>query len=152
MAGKFSTPIKHSVYIDAPPARVYETLTTKAGWDAWFTTEMELDLKPRGKIHFRWESWGPEKVTVGDEGTITEFGENSYLSFQWHPQGKDRPTTVEFRLVPMGKGTHLKLKEDGFLDTPEGHRSFNSCATGWGEALTLLKFYLEEGLVYRQPV
>jgi hypothetical protein len=25
------------------------------------------------------------------------------------------------------------------------------CASGWGEALTLLKFYIEKGLVYTGP-
>ena len=31
------TPIDYKTYIDVPSQRVFETLTTAAGWDAWFT-------------------------------------------------------------------------------------------------------------------
>ena len=45
-------------------------------------------------------------------------------------------------------GTVVKLKEYGYEDTEEGHRRCLECATGWGEALTLLKFYVEHGITY----
>jgi uncharacterized protein YndB with AHSA1/START domain len=148
---KMSTPIRHSNYIDVGPDLVYETLTTAEGWNAWFTTGMELDLKPQGTIHFKWKNFGPTQDTVEDKGTVIEFEPNRSLTFLWHPQGENKPTQVKFYMEPKGNGTHLKLEETGYLDTPEGHAVFNSCATGWGEAMTLLKFYLEKGLTYTQP-
>ena len=42
----------------------------------------------------------------------------------------------------------MRLREHGYPDTPEGMAGLMSCATGWGEALTLLKFYVEHGLRY----
>jgi len=66
-------PIDHSVFIRVPPERVYETLTTAKGWDAWFTKGMSLDLRIGGEIIFRWDHWGPHHVTTADPGKILEF-------------------------------------------------------------------------------
>ena len=33
-------------------------------------------------------------------------------------------------------------------DTPEGWAAFGECSTGWGEALTLLTFWVEHCLGY----
>ena len=40
------------------------------------------------------------------------------------------------------------VHEYGYPDTPEGWEQHMSCSTGWGEALTLLKFYVEHGVRY----
>ena len=42
----------------------------------------------------------------------------------------------------------MRLLEHGYQDTPSGRLAFADCATGWGEALKLLKFYLEHGVKY----
>ena len=51
----------------------------------------------------------------------------------------------------IGRGTVVRSKESGYPDTPEGPRALLDCATGWGEALALLKFCLEKGVPYTQP-
>lgn len=150
LSEKMQTPISHSNFINVKPERVYETLTTAEGWNSWFTKGMVLDFRIDGVIHFKWNNWGPDQVTTEDEGVITDFEHNKRFCFQWHPQGKENPTLVKFTLEPKVNGTHLKLEETGYLNTNEGHRIFNSCASGWGEAMTLLKFYLESGLTYTQ--
>ncbi len=38
-----------------------------------------------------------------------------------------------------------------YPNSPEGRGNMLDCASGWGEALTLLKFYLEHGIVYTPP-
>ena len=43
-------------------------------------------------------------------------------------------------------GTIVRLREAGYYNTPSGIRSMVECAAGWGEALTLLKFYVEHGI------
>ena len=148
---KMTTPIKHSTYINVSPDVVYTAITTAKGWNAWFTTGMELDLRVAGVIHFKWLNFGPTQETIEDKGAIVEFENNKSFTFIWHPQGKENPTQVKFTLEPNGAGTNLKLQETGYLNTPQGHTVFNSCATGWGEAMTLLKFYLEKGFTYAQP-
>ncbi len=42
----------------------------------------------------------------------------------------------------------MRLREHGYHDTQSGRAAFADCATGWGEALTLLRFYVEHGLRY----
>jgi hypothetical protein len=44
----------------------------------------------------------------------------------------------------------VHLTEKGYTNTPGGRRNMLECASGWGEALTLLKFYLEHGVTYTQ--
>ncbi len=153
VARHFEIPLKHTVLIRCSPERVYQTLTSSEGWDSWFTQGTELDLKSGGRIQLRWKDFGPDKLTVEDGGPVLEFEENKYFSFQWNPQGIEDPTTVRFTLderpgTDAGPYCRLTVEERGFLTTMEGQQAFQSCATGWGEACTLLKFYLEHGITY----
>jgi hypothetical protein len=67
--------------------------------------------------------------------------------FQWHPDDiLYYHRRVDFEAVP--EGTIVRLREQGNEDTPSGRRAFADCASSWGEALTLLKFYVEHGLTY----
>ncbi len=50
--------------------------------------------------------------------------------------------------IEVKEGTVVSVKEHGYQDSTEGHVRCLECATGWGEALTLLKFYVEHGLRY----
>lgn len=137
-----SLAVDHSVFIDVPPERVYETLTTASSWDAWFTKGMSLDLRIGGDIIFRWDHWGPDHVTAEDYGRILEFIPNRKFVFLWNLQ--EGGTTVTLSLEPRGGGTVLRITDVGY--TSETY--FMTCATGWGEALTLIKFYLESGQKY----
>ena len=56
--------------------------------------------------------------------------------------------TVAFTLEPLGSGTLVKLTESGYSASERDAKAHVGCAVGWGEALTLLKFYLEHGLIY----
>lgn len=135
-------PIEHKTYIQAPAAQIYRLLTSGAGWDAWFTQGTTVDLRPGGKIHFRWANWGPDHVTTQDEGTVLEAIPNRRFVFTWRPG--DTPTTVLIDLEERDGGTVVSLSESGYTS----FNGFVECATGWGEALTLLKFYLEHGFTY----
>jgi hypothetical protein len=61
---------------------------------------------------------------------------------------EDHFTTVEMDFVEVEDGTVVSVKEYGYADTLEGHRRCLESAVGWGEALTLLKFFCEYGLRY----
>jgi uncharacterized protein YndB with AHSA1/START domain len=136
--------IEHSVLVRAPRDRVYDVLTTAEGWDAWFTTGTRLDARPGGTIELRWRAWGPDEIDVDDGGPVLEAIAPARFVFQWG----DPPTTVELDLAADVRGTVVSVREHGYRDTPSGRAKFVSCATGWGEALTLLKFYVERGVTY----
>ena len=124
-------------------------ITSAAGWDAFFTTGTTIDLKSGGDCTFRWKDWGPDFYTLAAPGRVVSVERPRKFAFQW---GSDPATTITFNLSAAPGGTVIRLTEDGYVDTPEGRRSILECASGWGEALTLLKFYIEHGIVYTPPV
>ena len=148
MADTSDLVIHHDTLIRAAPERVYQTLTTAEGWDAWFTSGAKVDARPGGRIEFRWRDWGPDKVTTEDGGPVLEAIPGRRFVFQWHPDDNTYATTVEIDIQPAPDGAIVRIKESGYQDTPGGREAFANCAAGWGEALTLLKFYLEHGLRY----
>lgn len=140
--------IKAQTFIKAPPEKVYQTITSTEGWDAFFTNGFQIDLRPGGKLFFRWKDWGPNFYTVEVEGEVIECRPPELFKFKW---GTKMPSTVEFDLKAQFGGTVVRLSECGYPDSSEGLKNMLECASGWGEALTLLKFYLEHRVIYTQP-
>ena len=141
----FATPIFHKVLIRSHREKVFDNLTTAEGLDGWFTNGAVVDRRPGGKIIFKWVDWGPDKVNTQAFCPIVEVKIPERLVFKWW---EDHYTTVEINFHEVEEGTVVYIKEYGYADTLEGHRRCLECATGWGEALTLLKFYSEHGLKY----
>jgi uncharacterized protein YndB with AHSA1/START domain len=140
--------IIHATLVKEAPERVYQAFTTAEGLDSWFTRGSYVDPRPGGRISFRWEDWGPERISGEDGGPVLEAIPPACFVFQWHPDGDSYATTVEVSFEAVPGGTIVRLKERGYQNTPSGRRAFANCASGWGEALTLLKFYVEHGLTY----
>lgn len=136
------------ILIRTTPDRVYDALTTAAGLDAWFTQGSEVDARPGGRIVLRWKDWGHDHYSGEDGGPVIEADRPSVFAFQWHPDGEDAPVTVRFTIREHADGCVVKVTEEGYVDRPSGRRRQLDCAAGWGEALTLCKFYLEHGVVY----
>ena len=139
-------PIQVNTFIAVPPRRVYDALTTASDWDAWFTQGTELDARVGGGILFRWVDARVDRYTTTAGGPVLEAEPPRRFAFQWTPG--DSTTTIEFNLEPLGPGTRLSVKESGHKLTQKDVEALADCAAGWGEALTLLKFYLEHGLTY----
>jgi uncharacterized protein YndB with AHSA1/START domain len=158
--------IKWMSYINAPIERVYRTLTTADGWDGWFTRGATLDARPGGQFVLRWRDaerahdrvtlWGPVHTTLEIGGPVVAVEPERRFAFQWTTAA--HPTTVDFQLARRGGGTVVTVTESGYTHDDlgatgvvgqiENHSPFAMCAAGWGEALTLLKLYLEHGLTY----
>jgi len=141
-----SPKIEHEVYINTPPEKVFEAITTSKGWDSWFTNGTTIELKPGGEIKLKWKDFGAGNYNTVDGGPILEVAKNRRIAFQWFPTG--HPTTVTFSLEPKGSGTLVKLTETGYKPTKDDIDTCIGCAVGWGEALTLLKFYSEHNVTY----
>ena len=145
-----ATTIQHATFIRATPERVYDTFTQGAAMDRWFTTGARIDAHAGGEIVFRWQDWGPDHITATDGGPVLEAARPTRFVFQWHPDGPDYATTVALTFVERDGGTVVSLQESGYADTASGQQALAGCAAGWGEALTLLKFYIEHGVTYNQ--
>ena len=141
----FDTPILHKVLIRADRKKVFDAMTTAEGLDGWFTQGASVDLRAGGKLVFKWVDWGVDKVTSEAECPILEVKIPERFVFKWW---SDHYTTVEMDFKEVEEGTVLIVKEYGYQNTSEGRRRCIECATGWGEALTLIKFYVEHNLSY----
>jgi uncharacterized protein YndB with AHSA1/START domain len=148
MSDLFDTEIEHAVFVRADAQRVYDALTTAEGLDGWFTSGAEVDPRPGGTICFRWVDWGPDNVTAEDSGPVLEARRPERFVFQWSPDDSSYTTTVRVDFESVDGGAIVRLHESGFRNTPSGKKACLDCASGWGEALTLLKFYVEHGLRY----
>ena len=152
MVNRKMSDINHKTYIKVPLEEVYKTISTAHGWNVWFTDDTSLEINPdgTGEIHLRWKNYGSENVKIEDGGRILEAIPNKRFVFQWSP-GEQR-STVTFKFEPYKEGTLLVLNETGYTISEKDIIACIGCAVGWGEALTLLKIYLELGIVYKQDL
>jgi uncharacterized protein YndB with AHSA1/START domain len=141
--------IKQRTFIAASPEKVYATITSAREWDSFFTTGMRLDPRPGGQCVFAWKNWGPDSYTLEAPGEVLKAEPPRIFTFKWGTA--DRATKVNFELTEKDNGTVVTLTEDGYRDDPDGRAMIMECASGWGEALTLLKFYIEHGITYTTP-
>jgi uncharacterized protein YndB with AHSA1/START domain len=148
MTKKIDEKASFSTLIRVEPERVYDALATKEGLDSWFTTRATVDARPGGKIHFYWENWGPERYTGENGGPVLEAKRPERFVFQWKVDVGTNITTVEIDIKPDKEGTVVSLIEYGYEDTPTGLRNMLNRASGWAQALTLMKFFLEHGVKY----
>ena len=148
MPNPLQSPIQQRTFIKAPPEKVYDTITSAAEWDAFFTTGMELDPSPGGMMNFAWEDWGPDFYTLIVPGKVLEADRPRRFVFEW---GSKNRSVVSFDLEAKHGGTVVTCREEGYTDHPDSIRACLECASGWGEAMTLLKYYIEHGIVYSPP-
>jgi len=147
MPEMFDQRVEQQTLIYAAPEKVYDTITSAAEWDSFFTTGMKLEPKPDGICSFAWKNWGPSKYTHVVPGAVVEAIRPERFVFKWGQPGSE--STVSFVLDAVDGGTLVICTEEGYPDTPEGRKAIMECACGWGEAVTLLKFYIEHRLTYR---
>jgi uncharacterized protein YndB with AHSA1/START domain len=144
--------ITHKTYIKADQEEVFNILSTAEGWNSWFTDNTSIQLTPEGtgEIRLRWTEFGNNRENMEDGGRILEAISNKSFIFQWSPG--ERKTTVSFKLEPYKEGTLIILEEAGYSNSEKDLNACIGCAVGWGEAMMLLKIYIEHGIVYKQDL
>ncbi len=148
MTGPFNHCIRQRTFIAASPEKVYDVVTSANAWDAFFTTGMKIDPRPGGEMVWSWKDWGPDLYTLEVPAKVVTAECPRCFAFDW---GSRMVTRVTFSLESKFGGTVLTITEEGYPDTPDGRDSMLECASGWGEAATLLKFYMEYGIRYTKP-
>ena len=147
MNSKIKSEIKQVTFIRVPPEKVFDALTTTEGLDGWFTSGAIVDLYEGGLIKFRWEKGDrPQEGVIEDGGPIIKINRPFEFVFQWQPDNSTYYTTVSLTFEKNKEGTLIRVSEKGFEDTPSGLNAMLGCAAGWGEALIMLKYYLEHGI------
>lgn len=135
-------------FVRSPRERVYDALTQAEHLDAWFTTGAEIDPRSGREMRWRWVNWGPDQVTTEDWGPVVEARRSERYVFQ--SQAALGGTTVEVDFDEHPKGTVSRAHASTDIQTRPraGCRVLGLLTREWGEALALLKFYVEHGVRY----
>lgn len=120
-----------SIDIDAPPAAVFDYLTTDAGMTAWMGEHADLDPRPGG-------SFAVDIAGYPIRGRFLEVERPIRVVVSWGIRGStDLPagaSTVEFRLTETERGTRVDLTHSDLPETElAGH------ADGWEHFLPRLQ-------------
>jgi len=126
-----------SIEIDAPPAVVFEYLTTEAGMTAWMGEHAELDARPEGRF-------AVDIAGYPIRGQYLRVEPPTRVVVSWGVAGSaDLPasaSTVEFRLTAIGSGTRVDLTHSNLPETVlAGH------ADGWEHFLSRLRIVARGG-------
>lgn len=141
--------MRKATLVRADRARVFDALATSEGLNKWFTTTSLLDPRSGGAIELRWREWGAEQLTVAVDGQVIAYERPSRFVFDWWTAGdpSDR-TRIEILFTERPDGTLVDLSESGYPPSDMGLAALVRTASGWGEALTLMKFSVEHGVRY----
>ena len=141
------------IFIAAPPARVFEALTTRDQALQWGSneefvlTKWEMDARPGGMWTFIAKESKPAGQYAGVElvhhGEITEFDPPRVLEYTWFASWHTDPlhkTVVRWELAPVNGGTQVKVTHSGLTPMPEDCKGY---AQGWPGLVTRIKQFVE---------
>lgn len=124
--------------IDAPPAKVFEALTTTAYLEAWFAERAQVSTDEA-----RYDFWGrfTPYAPGPEEGRhrLLSVESNAKLVFRWPVRGAE--TTVAIDIAPRAGGALLRLKHDA----PPRERGDLSLADFWMLSFENLRRFLRDG-------
>ena len=140
--------VEFSTLVRAQPERVYDAIATAEGLNSWFTHEATVDASAGGQILFRWKNHGVNNYSGENGGSILESRRPERFCFRWKADSGSYLTTVEIDFERINRGTVVRLVEYGYEDTPAGTQDFLNRVSGWAQALTMMKFYVEHGVTY----
>ena len=137
--------IHHLFDIQAPPERVFRSITTADGLASWWTTKVRADSAEVGSL-FLFTFGGPFNPQL----RITRIEPRSRLVWEG-VSGHDAwgSTTIEFSLDPIDNGTMVRFWHQMGLELPED--AVASANFNWGYYLDSLRLFCEtgEGKPYR---
>jgi uncharacterized protein YndB with AHSA1/START domain len=124
-------PVTATVFIDAPPERVWAYFTQPEALVRWMGEYAELEPEPGGRF-----SVDVQGVPV--RGRFLRLDPPRLLLFSWGCAGSGQlppgATTVEVRLTPDGTGTRVDLEH---RDLPAAEQPGH--ASGWAHYLARLR-------------
>jgi uncharacterized protein YndB with AHSA1/START domain len=130
--------IRHRVGIRAPISEVYSAVATREGVAEWWTSDVEGESRPGGKLAFRFgfpEPWVAMEVVELVAPTMV----------QWRcVEGPDEwmDTTITFELKAGEDDTALLFTHAGWREPVE---FMHHCSTKWAYFLLGLKAGFEDG-------
>jgi uncharacterized protein YndB with AHSA1/START domain len=134
--------IIYEVEINARPAEVYKTWTTREGFQSFFAQECKIDLKMFGDFHIHFFPDNPKGTKGAEDEKIISFQENKMLSFTWGfpPNLKylreNQKTVVLLKFTDPGNGkTFVKFTQSGWGDGEAWDKGFEYFKHAWIEVV-----------------
>jgi uncharacterized protein YndB with AHSA1/START domain len=129
--------INHLLYIDAPPQKVYQALTTQEGLASWWTDETkarpEIDSIAEFKFGDRFHN--KMRITKLEADKLVQWecllGHQEWVG-----------TFLSFKLEGVESGTNLRFCHGNWQEITD---FFASCNYNWGYYLSSLNKYCESG-------
>jgi uncharacterized protein YndB with AHSA1/START domain len=128
--------VRREVVLPVAPDELWPALTEGERMAEWFGADVELDLRPGGRMTFRW-------TDVTRRGVVEAVEPNRRLAFRWSGadgEGEEE-SRVEFRLDAVADGTRLRVTESGLEgggQRPAIVASLGAHA-GWGTVVSRLR-------------
>lgn len=146
-------PIILQAMVEAPPARVWQALTTPEGVHSFFSEQALVEPKIGGAYEMYFAPENP----VGFKGTegvrILAMEEPSRFFISWnaprsYPQYRDQKTVVEFELEPVGESrTLVRLTHSGWGRGPGWGQVRDYFGNAWKVILGRLQYRFDKGPV-----
>jgi uncharacterized protein YndB with AHSA1/START domain len=144
--------IETEIRVDAPVERVWTVLTDRTHMAEWFAHGLavrELDLRPGGLLLLyqeRHEATLPARIVTVDPPRT--FAYRWAMAYPGHEPTEDNATLVEFRLIPDGDGTVLRVSESGFarvaMPAERAYAGYDAHSRGWPVYLEEIRRRAEE--------
>lgn len=138
--------VRFDTIVRAEPERVFDAIATAEGLDGWFTSGTTLEEKAGGVLVFRWKDWGVEKFTGEIVGNVVDLRRPHQFVFRWPVDSGGYMTTVRIDVESDAEGAVVRLVEGVFEDGEVGTQDMLNRASGWAQALTLMKVWVEHGV------
>ena len=138
--------VRFDTIVRAEPEKVFDAIATAEGLDAWFTSGTTLEARAGGALVFRWVDWGVEKFTGEMVGEVVEADRPEKFVFRWPVDSGGYLTTVTITIEASEEGSIVRLVEGDYEEGEVGNQDMLNRASGWGQALTLMKFWVEHGV------
>ncbi len=110
--------VRFSLFIDAPPERVFQTITDPALINQWFQTQSaDVDMRVGGRYATNWTYKVDGRDVQGGPTTILELVPGRKLVLDWPDWRGDATVSsqrISFELQPEGDGTRLDFMHAGF--------------------------------------
>ena len=128
MQGSFE--LTREIDIDASPDLVFRFFTDAALLQRWLCVQARVDPRPGGDYVFNVSGSHTTRGTF----LVVEPGRRLVYTWLFDHVQPPLPTTVEVTFTPVGRGTRVRLRHHGFVDSPTSDRH----AAGWEHYLTRL--------------